>query len=459
MEQVLASVVAGVTLDLRSVDDFAKLHLLHSYNLPIGELAHRQQELPKRDVPFAVVGSAADIAVARPILLQSAKPWTITHFLSTNEKKNDGDNAGGGGGGGKEEDVLRCAAALNLTTTGGMTPADCFLLCEPLRYLRDKIDVIEAAGRGDDDDASVLNCLDVGCGAGRDTVWLASRRLRSLSSPSPTSSSSSSSSSSSTPSLPSPSPSKLPREWQVTALDSRYRCLARCGEFATSVSAETREAVSLVWARVRYDGAVTFPCHVKPSNRIATSSSPSSSSSSSSSSKSSFSLAEPATAPHGLDTAFFPRLPPGHCEHTWQSPRHQSSSTSSSSSSSSSSSASASPSSLFKDADNIGLERSPALLLQRKYRLVLVVHFLERAFLPTVLAAVAPGGFLLYSSFVQRGAYKHHQSDAKVLLVGELAALCIANGFDVVDDVIEELSGCDDRPINHVLARRIRVTE
>ena len=90
----------------------------------------------------------------------------------------------------------------------------------------------------------------------------------------------------------------------------------------------------------------------------------------------------------------------------------------------------------------------------RRFDLVLVANYLHRPILPLILAAVAPGGLLLYETFALGNERFGRPSNPDFLLrPGELAA-AVAADFEILG--FEELELGPPRPaaIQHIAARR-----
>ena len=98
------------------------------------------------------------------------------------------------------------------------------------------------------------------------------------------------------------------------------------------------------------------------------------------------------------------------------------------------------------------LENAPWPLPGRTFDVVVVTNYLWRPLLPQVLAAVAPGGLLLYETFSVRQAEIGRPRRAEFLLApGELQAVC--TGWDVLALEDVELSA-PRRFVQRIAARR-----
>lgn len=93
------------------------------------------------------------------------------------------------------------------------------------------------------------------------------------------------------------------------------------------------------------------------------------------------------------------------------------------------------------------LENAPWPLPGQQFGAVVVTHYLWRPLLPEVLAAVQPGGVLLYETFGQGQASLGRPSRPEFLLrPGELLSLCPAPDWHVV--AFED--GFESRPARYV---------
>lgn len=98
------------------------------------------------------------------------------------------------------------------------------------------------------------------------------------------------------------------------------------------------------------------------------------------------------------------------------------------------------------------LENAPWPLPGRTFDVVVVTNYLWRPLLPQVLAAVAPGGLLLYETFSVRQAEIGRPRRAEFLLApGELQAVC--TGWDILALEDVELNA-PRRFVQRIAARR-----
>ncbi|MGE4243438.1 class I SAM-dependent methyltransferase [Ramlibacter sp.] len=100
------------------------------------------------------------------------------------------------------------------------------------------------------------------------------------------------------------------------------------------------------------------------------------------------------------------------------------------------------------------IENGPWPFADRRFAAVVVTHYLWRALLPTIVAAVAPGGVLLYETFAAGNETVGKPSRPDFLLQpGELLSACA--GLRVVAYEDGFLSG-PDRFVQRIAAVRIQ---
>ncbi len=98
------------------------------------------------------------------------------------------------------------------------------------------------------------------------------------------------------------------------------------------------------------------------------------------------------------------------------------------------------------------LENAPWPLPGQQFGVVVVTNYLWRPLLPSVLAALAPGGLLLYETFSQRQALIGRPSRPEFLLApGELLQICAGLEILAYEDL--ELSA-PQRFVQRIAARR-----
>ncbi|PCJ48015.1 MAG: methyltransferase type 11 [Gammaproteobacteria bacterium] len=153
-------------IDLRSSEEFIKQHLKASCSLPWERLAKSMHELPANHKAISLLGEAEQLQQAEIFL--SSKGYTITQCILANEE------------------FWRVMSLNNKVESGCHTVA----LWQANPLLREVIELVETnvAGR---------QAIDLACGAGRDSVYLAKRG------------------------------------WQVTALDYKQDALERCNQLAS----------------------------------------------------------------------------------------------------------------------------------------------------------------------------------------------------------------------------------
>ena len=135
---VSARAMPNVVIDLRPNAAFANGHLAGSTSLPVSSLRERMFELPPPgEWPLTLVGSAADLATARELLY--SKGWSATETLI----------AEGDGWAQAHEAGLQSASCLR-----------------PNAFLAAVLEELERPESGG-------AAIDVGCGSGRDAVYMA----------------------------------------------------------------------------------------------------------------------------------------------------------------------------------------------------------------------------------------------------------------------------------------------
>ena len=135
-------------LDLRSVDAFEAGHLAGASSFPLSTLAQRTAELPPAScVGLRLLGAPAELARARAFLHdEGTTVWTIIDELTATPE------------------LWAAAEALGAMALGG----DSRRLWLPSPHLPLIVPQLEAVG-------CVRRAVDLGCGRGRDCVWLAAR--------------------------------------------------------------------------------------------------------------------------------------------------------------------------------------------------------------------------------------------------------------------------------------------
>lgn len=166
-EHWLADWFNGSTLDLRPTSEFQQQHIRGTTSLPWERLAVSMHELPDKHRPLQLLGHQSQLRQASQFLAD--KGYQISRQIISSE------------------DFWQWADVQSITETGCQTVP----LWQANPLLVECIEQIESATIG-------RNALDLACGAGRDSVYLASRG------------------------------------WQVTAIDIKQDALARCQALAES---------------------------------------------------------------------------------------------------------------------------------------------------------------------------------------------------------------------------------
>jgi hypothetical protein len=158
-QQLLRSVAAGELplVDTRPADQYAARHLRGSTSLPLSELQDRTGELPPPPCDLVVLASAGEEAAA--LWRFEGSRWCVVEVLTaSNELWDEVDRLG-----------LTCtgAASRRLWASSPHLPQ---VIGEVERLC-----VAQDGGGSGDGEALGLRALDLGCGRGRDAVFLASR--------------------------------------------------------------------------------------------------------------------------------------------------------------------------------------------------------------------------------------------------------------------------------------------
>lgn len=165
LQQLLADKVG--LIDLRTIEVFAASHIKGSCSLPWDRLAESMYELPANHQPVAIIGNAAQCLAAEQFL--SLKGYRVLASFQDSEV------------------FWQQARKLNLLESGNHSVA----LWQANPLLIEIIDQVEQHTSG-------RSVIDLACGAGRDSVYLAKRG------------------------------------WQVTAIDHKADALERCQRLATA---------------------------------------------------------------------------------------------------------------------------------------------------------------------------------------------------------------------------------
>ena len=163
----------AVTIDLRSESAFARQHLTGASSLPIASLQDRLYELPPPgEWPLALIGGAVELAEARSII--SPKGWEFVEYDS--------------------DDPTFWNSHLHSWEQGSRSRPT----WRPNSFLAALLREVELPASG--------AALDIGCGSGRDAVWMSQH---------------------------------LGSEWDVMGLDNHDAALARACTLGDSCSGST----------------------------------------------------------------------------------------------------------------------------------------------------------------------------------------------------------------------------
>ena len=167
------------TIDCRPPADYLEAHLDKSYNIPLDDLQQRSYELPPRTISFNVVCSQSQLSQCREWFLeQHSKPWPVLEFFAF-ETCNATDDAA------NTTTIVRNVQR-HFVVDDPTIPLFPFhpapILAANQKYLR--IALRAAATSSATSSAAATSSttsrhapiqpliLDVGCGAGRDTIFL-----------------------------------------------------------------------------------------------------------------------------------------------------------------------------------------------------------------------------------------------------------------------------------------------
>jgi len=184
-------------LDVRCKEDFDSGHLRNALHIEFEELSSRFAELPPRDVSFSVIVNAAAKSSCEDLLYQ--KGWKSANFIEVPSPEWN-----------KIEHLLTAE------------PNPYVPLFRPCKLLEEVISTIEDDLRENNEEAKG-KVLDLGCGQGRDVVYLC---LRSG------------------------------FHWEVTAVDMLSKMLDRVQHLASK--ANVMDKITLAQCRCRGDGLAVF---------------------------------------------------------------------------------------------------------------------------------------------------------------------------------------------------------
>lgn len=131
-------------IDVRQADDFYVSHWLDSSNFPVENLLSRQYELPSNNQPLQLIGNSQQLQKAKDILID--KGYVIDNCIEWSES------------------LSKRLFEFNLLSNGSFSPR----LWSPaaiLEFFHENILIKKQIG----------HAVDIGCGAGRDSVYLATQ--------------------------------------------------------------------------------------------------------------------------------------------------------------------------------------------------------------------------------------------------------------------------------------------
>ncbi|KAJ1953506.1 hypothetical protein IWQ62_005976 [Dispira parvispora] len=371
-------------LDFRPVRDYKHYHLYPSVNFPNPNFdSQRLFELPAKTVPLDVLvpNDSLGRPYLAPALLLYDKGWLVDHivFIQDSCVESDGTSeestAGKSVGSDPGWSLARKLGVLvhDGYLCNGVLDQGHHVLFDPCPSLHRSIAQIEVALGQVKGDKNWMVC-DLGCGSGRDLVWLCTRHWRrSSTTPSP---------------ALSDSKSNYP-QWYGLGVDAVLGGLRRVRQLTFQLNSS--DNVTLCHGKFHYDGPLRLKSPLDCPD-----------------------LANPSNSP--LSTTITTEM---------------------------------------STLPTLGTE--PIATLQGPFDLVLAIRFLHRPLFSQgqVDRWVAPGGFVLCSTFVETPEHpnEHPQGPKHRLQPGELAAwFGPTQGYEIWYDEIECIE--DGRHVNSFLARK-----
>jgi len=368
LREVFNSVELPKLLDTRSRVDFHRLRLPHSVNVPLTDLLKCCFLLPHQSTSFWVLAprkesyrivthkSEESIAGELPAVWlrghSSLQSWVLSRWCQAQFVEDD-------------EQLWESAARLGIVEEDPVDPYVLARRClfSPSPLLGKALPQIEADLRSKAHQLpAIAECLDVGCGSGRDMMYLCA---------SATSSGSSSNGGSQ-------EPGKV--QWRVTGLDSWAGALERAHDLAAAMLLPAPD-VTLAYCKICSDtGSIQLQQLPKSSKLHCCTNA---------------TVVDAASASNALNDKGPPNRPADKYEST----------------------------------------------LLNRFDVVVCVRFLERALLPRLKSFLKPGGFIVYSTFVDGPGLRAVGRPAgpeHVLAAGELADRFFGphQGYSIIEDDI-----------------------
>ncbi len=129
-------------IDLRSADNYIQRHLINSANIPVEELQERTHELPEKSTPINLIGESSQVEIATDLL--ESKGYSICASLVATPQ-------------------LLGESFPPSKLTSGTESKRFWKPASVVQYFCDRV-----VSRGDS-----MKGLDLACGAGRDSIYLA----------------------------------------------------------------------------------------------------------------------------------------------------------------------------------------------------------------------------------------------------------------------------------------------
>lgn len=416
---------APLILDCRCRRQYHVRRLAGSACIPLELLNSQCFLLPDKDTPFIVVV---------PALASDAFPQHLKGFPSL-------PNFLRSRGWGLEavlhdsHELWEAAQQLGVLDQGAESQLEQLALRQrwlfsPAPLLKQAIGQVEAAlscgghsgcsGRGcSNGSPATWRALDVGCGSGRDAVWLACRQPECQ----PASCGGGSGGGD-------PAPDTPPARWQVTGVDEWLGALQRAEELGVSVGLDSSQ-LQLLLARVNPESG-EFEQLVRPGSSVSGAegmAAPAGGGAGAAPASLLVGTGSEPSPPLASSTsdlgAGTPALPPPHHHQQQQLPWPQT---------------------------------HPPQLLPGSFQLITCIRFLERALLPHLPSMLAPGGWLLYCTWLDGPglrAFGRPSGRERVLQPGELAGSYFGagQGFRVVRD--EVALAPDGRELSMFVAQKL----
>ncbi|CAG8536601.1 3111_t:CDS:2, partial [Paraglomus brasilianum] len=193
-------------LDFRPLTSHFTKRIIPSTCIPLSEISCLWFELPTKQVPFAVLEPHTNVGCSKKYLI--TRGWKVNWIFEDTDE------------------LWEIARESNCVEEGdgSSNKRQQWVLFQPNPFLMSNVESVEQSllKLGDHTGSFTLECLDIGCGSGRDTVWLCAIRNEV--------------------------------DWRVTAVDAWPGALERTRALAKGLGVEKR--VETVNAKVMADGDI-----------------------------------------------------------------------------------------------------------------------------------------------------------------------------------------------------------